>query len=44
MMASPAEKADVKKNILPIIYGCVLVFGGVNVVAIIAKFSSKVLK
>ncbi len=44
MMASPGEKADVKKNILPIIYGCVLVFGGVNVVAIIANFSSKVLK
>lgn len=38
MLASPGEKAETKKQILPIIIGCVLVFGGVNVVAIIAKF------
>lgn len=44
MLASPGEKADVKKNIMPIIIGCILVFGGVNVVAIIAKFSGDVLK
>ncbi len=42
MLASPGEKADVKKNIMPIIIGCILVFGGVNVVAIIAKFSTGV--
>ena len=38
IMASPGEKAETKKQIMPIIIGCVLVFGGVNVVAIIARF------
>lgn len=39
IMASPSEKAETKKLILPIIIGCVLVFGAVNIVAIIVKFS-----
>lgn len=41
ILASPSEKADVKKSILPIIIGCVLLFGGVNLAAAIADFSEK---
>ena len=39
LLASPSEKADVKKQITPILIGCVLLFGAVNLVAIIADFS-----
>lgn len=38
IMASPSEKAETKKLILPKIIGCVLVFGAVNIVATIVKF------
>lgn len=43
ILASPSEKADVKKSIMPIAFGCVLLFGGVNLAAIIADFSEKAL-
>ena len=39
ILASPSEKADVKKQIAPILIGCVLLFGAVNLVAIVADFS-----
>lgn len=39
ILASPSEKADVKKQIAPMLIGCVLVFGAVNLVAIVADFS-----
>lgn len=39
ILASPADKADVKKSIMPIIIGCVLLFGAVNLVSIIMSFS-----
>ena len=39
LLASPSDKADVKKQIMPILIGCVLLFGAVNLVAIIADFS-----
>ena len=39
LLASPSEKADVKKQIMPILIGCVLLFGAVNLVAAIADFS-----
>lgn len=39
ILASPSEKADVKKQIAPILIGCLLLFGAVNLVAIIADFS-----
>ena len=39
ILASPSEKADVKKQIAPILIGCVLLFGAVNLVAIIADFT-----
>ncbi len=41
ILASPSEKADVKKSIMPIIIGCVLLFGAVNLAAAIADFTSK---
>lgn len=40
ILASPSEKADVKKQIVPILIGCVLLFGAVNLVAIVADFSA----
>lgn len=39
LLASPSEKADVKKQIAPILIGCLLLFGAVNLVAIIADFA-----
>lgn len=39
ILASPSEKADVKKQIMPILIGCVLLFGAVNLVAIVSDFS-----
>lgn len=39
ILASPAEKADVKKSIMPILIGCVLLFGGVNIAGLIASFT-----
>lgn len=42
ILASPADKADVKKSITPIIIGCVLLFGAVNLVATIMDFSDTV--
>lgn len=40
ILASPADKADVKKSITPIIIGCVLLFGAVNIVAAVMDFST----
>jgi len=42
ILASPADKADVKKSITPIIIGCALLFAGVNIVATVMDFSTKV--
>lgn len=39
MLASPSEKADTKKQIMPILIGCILLFGAVNLTAAIAEFS-----
>ena len=39
LLASPSEKADTKKMIMPILIGCFLLFGAVNLVAIIADVS-----
>lgn len=39
ILASPSEKADVKKSIMPILIGCVLLFGGVNLAGILATFT-----
>lgn len=42
ILASPSEKADVKKSIMPILIGCLLLFGGVNIAAAIASFASSI--
>lgn len=39
LVASPSEKADTKKMIMPILIGCILLFGAVNLVALVADFS-----
>lgn len=35
MLASPSEKADTKKMIMPILIGCILLFAAVNIVSTI---------
>lgn len=40
MVASPSEKADVKKQIMPILIGCVLIFGAITIVSAITEFST----
>lgn len=39
MIASVEEKAEIKKQAMPILIGCILLFGAVNLVAIVADFS-----
>lgn len=42
ILASPSEKAEIKKMAMPIVIGCVLLFGAVNLVAAVADFSEVV--
>ncbi len=42
LLASPSEKADTKKSILPIIIGCALLFGAVNLISAISNFANNV--
>lgn len=42
MLASPSEKADVKKNIMPILIGCVLLFAAVNLISMVETFSNAI--
>lgn len=42
ILASPSEKADVKKAIMPVIIGCILLFGAVNLVSAIFNFAAVV--
>ena len=44
MLASPQEKADVKKQIIPIIIGCILLFGTVNLVSIVSDLTTDMFK
>lgn len=44
ILASPSEKADVKKNIMPILIGCILLFAAVNIVGVIESFTRETLK
>ena len=39
MLASPSDKADVKKQIMPILIGCFLIFGAVIVVSAMTNFA-----
>ncbi len=43
LLASVEEKAEIKKTAIPIVIGAVLLFGAVNIIAIIEKFSQKVI-
>lgn len=40
MIAAPSEKADVKKQIMPILIGCVLIFGAITIVSAITEIST----
>lgn len=42
ILASPSEKADVKKNIMPILIGCVLLFAAVQIIAVVENFTNEV--
>ena len=40
LMTSPSEKAEVKKQAMPVVIGCALLFGAVNIADIIYKFAT----
>ena len=40
LLASPSEKAETKKSILPIIIGCILLCGAVNLVSALVSFTN----
>ncbi len=42
LLASPSEKADVKKQIMPIIIGCILLFGALQLMGAVYEFSQDV--
>lgn len=44
MLAAPNDKADVKKQIMPMAIGAIILFGSVNIVQIIANFTEKTFK
>ena len=39
MLSSPGDKADVKKQITPLLIGAILLFASVNIIQIIANFA-----
>lgn len=41
MLAAPNDKADVKKQILPLVIGAIILFSAVNLVSIFATMSEK---
>lgn len=44
MMAAPSDKADVKKQIAPLVIGAIILFASVNLVNIIANMADTTLK
>lgn len=42
ILASPSEKADTKKSILPVVIGCIMVFGAVNIISAVYDFTNKI--
>lgn len=44
IMASPSDKADVKKQIAPMIIGAIILFGSVNLVNIVTKIAMSTLQ
>jgi type IV secretory pathway VirB2 component (pilin) len=43
MLSSVDQKAEIKNKATPIVIGCVILFGAVNLVAMIADFTNKAL-
>lgn len=41
ILASPNDKADVKKQIMPMLIGAILLFGSVNIMQVISEFADK---
>lgn len=41
LIAAPNDKADVKKQIMPLVIGCIILFASVNLVQIVATFTTK---
>lgn len=44
LMASAGEKAEIKKQAVPIVIGCVLLFGAVNIMKAVGTFAEKALE
>lgn len=44
MLSSVEQKAEIKNRAMPVVIGCVILFGAVNLVAILASFTNSVLK
>lgn len=44
LIAAPSDKADVKKQILPLVIGCAILFASVNLVQIVANFTETIFK
>ena len=42
IMASAGEKAEIKKQAIPIVVGCVLLFGAVNIMAAVEDMAQKI--
>lgn len=42
MLSAPNEKADVKKQIAPLLIGAIILFSAVNLVQIVANFASTI--
>lgn len=44
MLSSVDQKAEIKNRAMPVVIGCIILFGAVNLVAIVANFTNAVLK
>lgn len=43
LLAAPSDKADVKKQIVPLVVGAIILFAAVNLVSIVATIADKTL-
>ena len=44
MIASPDEKAQVKQQLIPFVFGAILTFGAINIIGIVGTFASNIFK
>ena len=42
MIASPDEKAQVKQQLIPFVFGAILTFGAINIIGIVGTFASNI--